>query len=213
MALSNFTELKTAVADYLIREDDTALAARLDDLVRLCEVRFNRRLRIESMIASESVTVTNDQASLPLGFKEARTVYVDANPNVALEYLTPFKLKERYNSPSAGLPCHYTIEGTNIVLPEGSGAETIELLYYRAFDGLSDANTANWMLDNAPDVYLYGTLQEAKPYLEDYEDLAIWASMYEAAITDLEDEDKRSKRSGSPLVMTPEFTAENRRRF
>ena len=43
----------------------------------------------------------------------------------------------------------------------------------------------NWLLQTAPDAYLYGTLMEAAPYLHDDERIAVWASGVQAAFADL----------------------------
>ncbi len=43
---------------------------------------------------------------------------------------------------------------------------------------LSSINTTNWMLTNNPDVYLYGALLEAQPYLMADERIATWAEIY-----------------------------------
>ena len=214
MALSTFTEIKEAVAEYLVRETDVSLQGRLNDLVRLCEVRLNRKLRLEAQSASVAISFVNGRATLPTGYREARALYLSTNPKIALEYLTPFQLRERYPFNHAANAGHYTIEGNELVLPDNSsGSHDGTLLYYAEFPSLSDSNPTNWLVENAPDVYLYGTLIEAKPYLEDYENLATWVAMYETAINDLEDEDKKSKRSGSPLVMRPEARAESHRSF
>jgi hypothetical protein len=49
---------------------------------------------------------------------------------------------------------------------------------------LSPAPT-NWLLQTAPDAYLYGTLMEAAPYLHDDDRIAVWSSGVQAAFADL----------------------------
>ena len=47
---------------------------------------------------------------------------------------------------------------------------------------LSDSNLTNWMLVNNPDVYLYGALLEAQPYLMDDARIATWADIYTTVV-------------------------------
>lgn len=56
---------------------------------------------------------------------------------------------------------------------------------YKDFSPLSDGNTSNWILADYPDVYLYGALMEAAPYLHEDERVNIWAQLYAAAISTL----------------------------
>ena len=46
MAISNYTELNTAVANWLDRDD---LTDRIPEFIALAEARFNRLLRIRAM--------------------------------------------------------------------------------------------------------------------------------------------------------------------
>ena len=48
MAISNYSELQTAVANWLDRDD---LTARIPEFIALAEARFNRVLRLRSMEA------------------------------------------------------------------------------------------------------------------------------------------------------------------
>ncbi len=47
---------------------------------------------------------------------------------------------------------------------------------------LSGSNATNWMLTNNPDVYLYGALLEAQPYLMDDARIATWADIYATVV-------------------------------
>ena len=50
---------------------------------------------------------------------------------------------------------------------------------------LSDSNTSNWMLQNHPDVYLYGALLEAQPYLMDDARIPVWAQIFERVVSEV----------------------------
>lgn len=56
---------------------------------------------------------------------------------------------------------------------------------YKDFAPLSDSNTSNWILADYPDIYLYGALMEAAPYLHDDARVTIWAQLYAASVSAL----------------------------
>ena len=77
------------------------------------------------------------------------------------------------------------------------------MCYYKKVQGLSTTNTTNEILKNYPDLYLYGCLLEAQPFIMADERLPVWAEMYQTAVRNAEDGDAKEKHSGSPLQMTP----------
>jgi len=77
---------------------------------------------------------------------------------------------------------------------------TGELTYYGKIPVLSDSNTSNWLLAYAPDLYLYGALLEATPYLKDDERLATWSSLYANSLGDMEVADQRASVSSTPII-------------
>jgi hypothetical protein len=48
-------------------------------------------------------------------------------------------------------------------------------------------------------VYLYGSLVQSAPYLKDDARAAVWAGLYQNAITNLNSASERSRHSGSGL--------------
>ena len=86
MALSTFTELKEAVADWLDRSD---LTARIPDFIALAEARINRELRIRPMEVRSTMYTTVDQQyfNLPGGYIQMR--------NICLLYTSPSPRDQR----------------------------------------------------------------------------------------------------------------------
>jgi hypothetical protein len=74
------------------------------------------------------------------------------------------------------------------------------MIYYAKITSLSDGNTTNWLLTKAPDVYLYGALTHAAPFLMDDQRIAVFAQIYLARVQALQDESQKSLHSGSPLI-------------
>jgi hypothetical protein len=74
------------------------------------------------------------------------------------------------------------------------------MVYYGKIPSLSDAAPSNWLLVKAPDVYLYGALTHAAPFLMDDARMQTFGQIYLARVQSLQDESQKSLHSGSPLI-------------
>mgnify|MGYP003679335447 FL=1 len=200
MAISNYSELQTAVANWLDRDD---LAARIPEFIALCEARFNRSLRIRAMetldISVDTVGGTSTVA-LPTGYVQMRDISLITSPITQLQYVTP-EIMNRLNAGSlTGKPETYTIIANNILFgPTPDSAYDISMLYYKTFDPLTALAPTNWVITNAPDVYLYGALLEAEPFLMNDQRVQLWATALTQSITTLQEQDNKDRHSGSAL--------------
>jgi len=61
--------------------------------------------------------------------------------------------------------------------------------------------TSNWLLAAHPDIYLFGTLVEAEPYLKNDERMPMWTSRLDKALTALRLQGERELHTGSSLRM------------
>jgi hypothetical protein len=76
------------------------------------------------------------------------------------------------------------------------------MLYYSKPAALSDSNSSNTFLANAPDALLYGSLLEAEPYLMNDGRLQVWSQLYQNSMDSINVSDQGSEYSGVPLNMT-----------
>lgn len=204
MALSTFTELKDAVADWLDRSD---LTARIPDFITLAETRINRELRIRPMEVRSTMTTTagSQYFNLPGGYIQMRNIQLNTNPVTPLEYITPEMLDRLYGSSTTGKPRAYTLIGDEIQLsPIPDSAYSLEMAFYEKFTPLGDGATggtvvSNWLTLNAPDVLLYGALLEAEPFIKNDERVPVWLNGYSNAIDKLQKADARDRHSGSAM--------------
>ena len=200
MAIDTFSGLKTTIADYLNRDDLTSV---IPSFITLAEAKFNRKLRVRQMVKRATATLDTQYFAFPTDFLQAKEFQLNTNPITYLQYVT--QNQGDYGSAtqfvSAGKPQFYTIIGTQIqVIPTPDTGYTGELTYYGKIPALSDSNTSNWLLTYAPDLYLYGALLEASPYLKDDERLAVWSSLYINSIGDIEIADQRASVASTPIV-------------
>ena len=191
MAIVDYSSLQSAVAEYLHRDD---LATSIPDFITLAEARLNRRLRIRAMENRATGTASGGLIALPTGYREARCLHIASGGAYRrIDYVTPEQAGLYIDSGSTSA---FTVVGSNIELLPASDAD-YRLVYYKALDPLSTGQ--NWLILNAPDVYLYATLMEAAPFIKADARLQVWQMMLEAALTDLEAEDRAGALGGNTI--------------
>jgi hypothetical protein len=200
MALDTYSGLKATIADYLNRDD---LTSAIPSFITLAEAKFNRKLRVRQMVKRATATIDTQYFGYPSDWLQAKQFVLNTNPITYLEFVTNFQGDEIRQTTAIGVgkPLYYTIVGAQIeVIPTPDTGYTGELTYYGKIPVLSDSNTSNWLLAYAPDLYLYGALLEATPYLKDDERLATWSSLYANSLGDMEVADQRASVSSTPII-------------
>ena len=203
MAITTYSELQTAMQNWLRRVGDTDYVTRCPELVALAEAQFNRDFDHRRMETTTDLTTTASvqTVALPADYVEARALVVQTTPKVVMSYVTPTQLDTNWAAGATGIPSEYTIIGDNIKVGQiPDSAYTLELTYKQRIPALSDSQTTNWLLTYHPDIYLYGSLLQAAPYLSDDERIKTWAVFYTAGVEGLDKDNKRSKFNSAPLT-------------
>jgi hypothetical protein len=204
MAISTYSELQTAVANWLDRDD---LGDRIPEFIALAEAKMNRNLRI-SLMENVSTAITmvggTRDYSLPAGFTGMKEFHLTTSPIVALSYITPEMMNRVWAGSTGGRPQAFTLfsdAGTRKIRvgPSPDAAYTTSMLYLKKIDNLSDSNTTETMLTENPDIYLYGALLEAEPFLMNDGRVQLWATMLQKVAQDLQERDIFDRHSGSEL--------------
>ena len=204
MAITTYAQLQTAAANWLDRTD---LSARIPEFIELAEANFNRVIRQPDMVAkNDSFSLAAQYTTLPTDTLEITRIVVDVSPPITLEYLTPEEISERRSVlNSTGRPYYFTVIGGSTgqleVLPSPDSTYTSSIVYYTKIPALTDSATTNWLLSSHPDIYLYGLLVEAEPYLKNDERLPVWASQLDKSLAELRLQGQRKLHSGSSLRM------------
>jgi hypothetical protein len=195
-----YSELKSAIADFLNRQDLTSV---IPTFIQLAEASINRTVRHWRMLSRATATVDSQFTDLPDDFLEAKNIQLNSNPITPLSFVTmehaDLLRAGRYQT--EGTPKYYTLVSDTIeVIPIPDAEYTIELSYYAKVPTLSESVTSNWLLENSPDAYLYGALVHSAPYLKDDPRIPVWVGLFEKALSDLKMETERTEFSGSALV-------------
>lgn len=207
MALTTYTELQAAIAAYLARDDLTSV---IPDFVRLAEAKFNRVLLHPRMETRTTLTVSTLLTSpefldLPTDFQTMRSVRLSGvvgKPR--LNFLTQTQIEDyRYSIDNvAGQPTSFTIVGDDMELaPTPNQNYTVEVLYRGNIPALA-SNSTNWLLTLAPDLYLYGSLLEASPYIQNDERLSVWGSAVATVIDQLNIHGERQSFDSGPTTIS-----------
>ena len=198
---TTYSELKTEIADFLNRDD---LTSAIPTFIKLAESQINRDIRHWKMEKRATANLDSEYSGIPADWLETIQMHVTGNGTqplqlVSREHMAAARAGTR---DTGGIPTYYThADGQFELYPTPGAATGIELLYYGKVPALSDSNATNWLLTDAPDVYLYGSLIHTAAYLQEDARAATWAQLYGAAITKLNEQSESARYSGSGLKL------------
>lgn len=199
MALTTWTELKAAVADWLGRTDLTTPIA--DDYIPLAEAEIKRRVR--RMTESTTIYISAANMDGPTDMAEPISLHLDTGSpslDVPLKLCSPAMLAEvrARNDDVAGRPTHYAFYDEQLQFaPSPDQSYDGILVYYQQITALGSGNATNTVLTQAPDAYLYGALLASARYLEHDERVPQWQAAFDAAIEQLNTVAERESYAGS----------------
>jgi hypothetical protein len=213
MTISSYGDLQAAVANYLARND---LTANIPDFITLAESRIfygsddptypSPALRIRAMEQVTDPTVYrtapgSQLLALPGGFLQARTVSLEATQHVDLDFVTQKQLSALWAGGAQARPRVYSFQGNALSFgPTPDAAYGVTMTYYQRFDPLATTPT-NWLLSNAPGIYLYAALLEAEPFLMHDERLPVWAGMLSSLTRSIMRADQADRFGGTSPAM------------
>jgi len=195
--ITNYATLQSTIADYLNRQD---LNSQIQTFIQFVEADLNTRLRCREMIVQTTITSTLGDISLPANWLEAINLKIDGG-QTPLRYITLDEADIITSEQVYTQPRFYTIvEDVIRLVPAPGTNEDIDLIYYEKIPALSDVTTTNWLLTKAPDVYLYGALVHAAPFLVDDQRIGVFGQFYSQRVEALIQDSNRALHSGSPLI-------------
>lgn len=165
-------------------------------------------LRLRAMTTSGTLTPdTNGQVTISTGVSSSWLEFIEMTPTYSdaqsMNYLEPWTFRKQVDALAATSAPQfiYTVEGDSLkVAPKNTGA--INAYWYAKFTALSDDSDTDWLVLNAPHVYLRGGLMLACDYTQD-ERRAQFRAEFAGAIKGLNLNDQRARASGSKPVTRP----------
>lgn len=214
MAISTYSELQTAIANWLARSD---LTSRIPEFISLCEAKLQRELRARDMeTRNEGFTITGEYVAVPTDFIEARAFMLQGNPRKALKFM-PIETQTDHFTTAAGFggqgvfasnDSYYCVVGKFFrfgPVPTTNFAST--LTYYAKIPALGTSTATNWVLTDHPDAYLYGALLESTAFLQDDARIALWKQGYDMAVASIKKVGDRGRWGGNAMASRAERVA------
>lgn len=200
MTISDNTSLKTAVASWLKRDD---LTSNIPDFIQMYESQMNRELVLMepphlSLEQKQTGTLTTNILALPTGYTGTKRLRLtNSGDNHLLTYKAPSQMA-KYESGCTDDPQFYTtIQGNLEIGASPDNSYTYEWIYDANLPSITLGS--NWVIANAPDLYLYGTLLHSAPFLKNDTRIPIWSSIYATLLQQVEMVNTKNRQSGSPL--------------
>jgi hypothetical protein len=197
MTITSYATLQSEIASWLNRDD---LTATIPTFIQFVEADLNSRLRHQKMVVRAQATSDQEYVALPSDWLEAININIIGGKQ-PLRFVTLDEADRILNQQIITQPSFYSImdDALEIVPPPATDID-IEMIYYGKIPALSNTNTSNWLLVKAPDLYLYGALVHASPFLLDDQRVGMFGSMYNSRLDSLQLESDKALHSGGPLV-------------
>lgn len=214
MALQSYADLKASVADWLMRDDLTAV---VPDFIAMAESDMSRRFAAEDdngappleMIGYAQSPISQEFETTPPDFMGARAAFIEGE-TCSLDYTTIEEIARRkalYPSQSGNPQVYTTIGAMFQFWPAPTTQLQIDLFYLQRIQPLTAGITANWVLKLHPDCYLYASLMQSAPYLKNDDRIAIWQSRYDRVVTSIRSAARRAQMASYLSIPAPAVAA------
>ena len=194
MALTNYSDLQTAVATELNLGTDALATAVIQDAIVRAESKINRRTRARE--AEQLSTATLDSSSrylsVPTGMIELLNIKIKVatapdSKYETVRYISPERMVDFYDSQN----WVYTLRDELEFNKAPSNNHTVQMHYFKQWDLPTDST--NWLMTNYPDIYLYGALAECEMHVQNDMRVAMWKALFDQAIVELNERDERGR--------------------
>lgn len=150
------------------------------DFLHNVEVKINRELRLREMEKKAVLSLVDGCVALPDDYIEMRYLH-DVNGN-KLDHL-PLSISLKKNT-------GYIITADSIcVLPAVS--EDVCLYYYGCIPPLTEESPVNWLLHRAPDIYIYGLVEEIALWEQKLDKASTASALFQNGIKQMQKKDVR----------------------
>jgi hypothetical protein len=172
MSISTYAELVTALENWTHRD---GLDNRIPEFIVLAEARIGREVKARQMEQRVSTSAAQI-VDVPSDFVSMRAIRIQGSSIGWLDYMSPDKYFSTTPSDTTSTIKKYTIFGDEIVFP-ATPTGTVEMWYFKKLAALSSAT--NTLFTSNPDLYLYGAMAAATPFLKKWTDMPAWEGLFQ----------------------------------
>jgi hypothetical protein len=190
----NYGQLKTLIGNFAKRtEADVGAFVSFAHAIICTEFEAPDSL-LTAMHQGPALPVGNSVYSYPLPSDALRVREVWTG-GWALSNATAQELQQVTGSN----PVLYAVEGLNLLVAPGEASELMVSYQKRLPDLIADTDS-NWMLENYPQLYLYGSLVQLHQYVQDDEQVAMAQTLYDQAAAYAGQQIQQLKQGGQPII-------------
>lgn len=191
MAITDYASLRQSVIDWPSLSGEQDLEQYVDTVISLGEAQINQELRLQRHL--QFLSVPPDVAGTMYEAYPLPDDYLELNDVIgpsgeSLVYVNPDMIYTW-----GGEPCEpgvYSISGGQIIFSPKIASFNIQ--YFAQLSALSISGN-NWLLKQAPDLYLYASLMHTAVFSKESEqEMARYAAMYAATVARLQAHDWHS---------------------
>jgi hypothetical protein len=192
--ITDYSSLQDAVADYLDRTD---LTARIPTFIQLAEAKLNAVFEHRDIQSESTLTpvVGSRYIALPTGYRSPQNMWIQWSGSAGRQEMRSLIPEAMLVTTVNSIPQSWAIDGSNIAFncPCNANGDYSFIFRWLGSIALASAADTNLVLTNYPNVYLFGALREAAPFLRDPDALAMWEAKFEEALMDARAKENRDK--------------------
>lgn len=180
MAISTYSELQTAITEWMDRSD---LSGNVVDFITLAEARLNRKIEfVETTTTLTGVVGSRNVDVSALSIIEPMQVYLTSS-GTGDETEVDIKGPGTFPfSDDSGFPGYVSLDADNLVFDRPLDEAYSIRFRYRGRFALSDAAPTNDLLTDHPDVYLAASIVWGGIYIADVNKAAAFKSILDEFI-------------------------------
>jgi hypothetical protein len=215
---NSFLDLQNAVALWINREDDPVILPRTAEFIGLAEAAIRRNQQWFTQVfsltnAGQPFPITSYPQELPVFTKEVTNIWCSTDTNkgeIEVLPISAWRDLVAFDNNTQGVPTKAVLvpqmdlwmkddatrQGPQLYLwppPPTDGSFFIDFKYVRDVPPLSEDTVNNGLLQRHPDLYLYGALIEASPFLQHDERVPLWQARYDKAVKEINLERERAE--------------------
>lgn len=177
-----YTEIVAGIANLIHRTD---LTAAIPTFIALAEAQMRRNLRVRQMEIDLAVTpVVDNLITMADDVVDVKALWIPGNEEDPLERQSFEKVLA---GGLTGNQTMYARKGAHDLFFNGSA--DVQGVLYQQIPALTEAAPTNWLADEGPDVYIYGSLIQCAIYTK--ADKSVYEEQYGTAIGGLMGQDNR----------------------
>lgn len=202
MTIANYSEILSELATMMARSD---IGGRYDRALRLVETDVNRLERKPiDMRATTTLTTVSGTSTLSLP-SDCMDIVSMTYSDAKLSQIGLQELTDTYALQTNSKPRSFATYTKRVVKlgPTPDSAYSIELLYNQEVPALTSSNTTNWIVNEYPGIYLYGTAYKIALELRDNEQIAKYKALYDGEMGLLANQQVAEKYAREPMVQRP----------